>query len=153
MKRFLSLVALSLALPGCFGGTQAEPAQLHVVNVLSKELYDDAHIKGSIHVDLGDLDAHASTWDKNTPIVFYCSSYQCTASAHAAKELKDAGFTKVYAYEGGAAEWAQHGLPMEGPQESGYLKNVVTPPENTEHDIEIITADQLKDMMQSAGLI
>ncbi len=155
-------IACLFALSGCFWNSQEtktvseKPASLYVVNVLSKEMYVDAHIKGSIHMDLDDLDMYAGKWDKNTPVVFYCSNYQCSASGHAAKVFKKAGFKHVYAYEGGAAEWSQLGYPMEGPQAeeiSGYLKQVVEAPQEAKHDFDVITATELKDMMTKAGLI
>jgi rhodanese-related sulfurtransferase len=161
MKKLLVTLASLVALPGCFWNNQEtktvseKPASLYVVNVLTKDMYQDAHIKGSMHLDLDDLDEYAGKWDKNTPVVFYCSNYQCSASGHAAKLFKKAGFNHVYAYEGGAAEWFQLGYPMEGPQTeevSGYLKQVVEPG-STEHEFEVISAAALKDMMTKAGLI
>lgn len=162
MKKLVVTIACLFALPGCFWNSQEtksaaeKPASLYVVNVLSKEMYVDAHIKGSIHMDLDDLEDYASKWDKETPVVFYCSNYQCSASGHAAKVFKKAGFKHVYAYEGGAAEWSQLGYPMEGPQTpevSGYLKQVMQAPAEATHDFEIITAADLKDMMTKAGLL
>jgi rhodanese-related sulfurtransferase len=161
MKKLVLAISSLLVLPGCFWNNQEtktvseKAAPLYVVNVLSKDMYNDAHIKGSIHMDLDDLDMYADKWDKNTPVVFYCSNYQCSASGHAAKVFKKARFTHVYAYEGGAAEWSQLGYPMEGPQTeevSGYLKQVIEP-NNGEHEFEVISAADLKDMMTKAGLL
>lgn len=162
MKKLLVILVTLVALPGCFWNNQEtkktaeKSAPLYVVNVLSKQMYNDAHIKDSIHVDLDDLDAYADKWDKNTPVVFYCSNYQCSASGHASKVFKKAGFKNVYAYEGGVAEWSQLGYPMEGPQTeevSGYLKQVVEAPYEAQHEIDLITAPELKNMMIKAGLI
>jgi len=162
MKKLLVTLACLVALPGCFWNNQEtktvseKAAQLYVVNVLSKDMYNDAHIKGSIHMDLDDLDEYAGKWNKETPVVFYCSNYQCSASGHAAKIFKKAGFKHVYAYEGGAAEWSQLGYPMVGNQSeeiSGYLKQPVEAPEDAKHDFDVITAAELKDMMTKAGLI
>ncbi len=160
MKKLLISVACLSVVSGCFWNDQEKKsvsektASLYVVNVLSKDMYNDAHIKGSIHIDLDDLEMYADKWDKNTPVVFYCSNYQCSASGHAAKVFKHAGFKQVYAYEGGAAEWSQLGYPMEGSQTqeiSGYLKQVIQAPNQDQHDG--ITAAELKNMMVQAGLL
>ncbi|MBY0109940.1 MAG: rhodanese-like domain-containing protein [Candidatus Babeliaceae bacterium] len=162
MKKLLVSAACLLVLSGCFWNRQEttsnseNSSMLYVVNVLSKDIYNDAHIKGSLHIDLDDLQMYADKWDKNTPVVFYCSNYQCSASGHAAKVFKQAGFKQVYAYEGGAAEWFQLGYPMEGPQTeeiSGYLKQAVQAPDHVQQNIDVITASQLKDMMTQAGLL
>ncbi len=165
MKFFnvLALTASILILPGCFWNNtpetktvSEEPVSLHVVNVLSKDMYDDAHIKGSVHMDLDDLDMYAEKWNKETPLVFYCSNYQCSASGHAAKVFKKAGFKHVYAYEGGAAEWSQLGFPMEGSRTeeiSSYLNQPAGTQQEGQHDFDIITAAELKDMMIKAGLL
>ena len=160
MKR-LALASVGLfLLPGCWNSAKKsapeQAASLYVVNVLSKSMYDDARIKGSIHMDLNDLDEYAAKFDKDTPIVFYCSNYQCSASGHAAKVFKNAGFKHVYAFEGGAAQWAQLGYPMEGPRTeniSGYLKYVPEAPAQQEHAYEVISAQALKEMMEKAGLL
>lgn len=159
------LVASLVVLSSCFWDgdisekSQGKPeAALYVVNVLSQELYDDAHIKGSIQLDLNDLDTVASQWNKQAPVVFYCSNYHCTASSHAARQFKKAGFEHVYAYEGGMAEWYQLGKQdasyvTEGPATESYLTQEIPAPEHEKADIEIIAAADLKAKMHYAGLL
>lgn len=162
LKNLLVVATLSLLLSGCFRNTpetkSTKAPGLYVVNVLSKELYDDAHIKGSIHVDLDALETEAQAWDKKTPVVLYCSNYMCTASSHAARELKKMGFEKVYAFEGGTAQWFQlskndPSYIIEGPATESYLSHEVAAPEHEEHDVDIISAQDLKNKMHSAGLL
>ena len=100
-----------------------------VVNVLSKETYDDAHIQGSINIPLGEIEDATHDWPKDKHIVVYCASYQCPASKEAAKQLRRAGFTRVYAYEGGTKEWLEKTtegqfpeFPVMGPKEKSYLR-------------------------------
>ncbi len=162
LKNLVVAATLSLLLPACFRTIEetknTKAPELYVVNVLSKELYDDAHIKGSIHVDLDSLETAAQTWDKKTPVILYCSNYMCTASSHAARELKKMGFEKVYAFEGGTAEWFQlskndPSYIIEGPAAESYLSHEVAAPEHEEHDVDIISAQDLKNKMRSAGLL
>ncbi len=89
--------------------------ELTVINVLSKESYDNCHIKGSINIALQDLEQAVKDWDRNKNIIVYCASYKCTASADAYKQLVKLGFKKVLAYEGGIKEWQEFGYPTEGP--------------------------------------
>ncbi len=162
MKNYGFLIALVALLSGCWKSDKqssvSDSAKLHVVNVLAKEQYDDAHIKGSVHIDLDDLDAATASWDKQTPVVFYCSDYQCTASSHAARELKNNGFAHVYAYEGGMAEWYQlskndSSYKLEGPATESYLTREVPAHESADAEVAVISAQDLKDKMQSAGLL
>ena len=50
---------------------------------------------------------------KNTPIVAYCSSGGCQASAVLALRLKRMGFTDVKAMEDGVQTWEKKGYPVE----------------------------------------
>ncbi len=50
---------------------------------------------------------------KDTVMVFYCGSVQCPASAKAAHKAAEAGYTKLYKYPGGMADWNEQGLPVE----------------------------------------
>ena len=98
-------------------------ASLKVINVLFREYYDDCHIKGSESVPLSDIKQHAQDWDRDLPVVVYCSLPGCPASHEAAKMLVDMGFKKVYDHEGGMKEWRAMGYPSEGPCEKDYLKD------------------------------
>ena len=95
---------------------------LLVINVLSKESFDDCRIKGSLHVDLKDIPKAAERWNKNQEMVVYCASYQCSASKEAFLKLKELGFTNISAYEGGVKEWKQKGFSLVGPCKADYLK-------------------------------
>ena len=96
---------------------------LMMVNVLDKNLYNDCHIAGSIQIDFDKLEDYALRhWDKEaTEIVLYCSNYLCSASGEGTRQLQELGFKKVYAFEGGMAEWYQRSYPVEGPCTQKYL--------------------------------
>lgn len=167
MKIFSSKLVISvgllLVLPGCdlFKSTpQAsvgiiKPA-LAVVNVLSKELYDDCHIKGSIQIDYDEVMNYAAkNWDKeNTEIIIYCSNFMCSASGEVCKQLKEAGYKKVRAYEGGTAEAYAKGIPMVGTCKEGYLSQSEKPAGAKELSPEdVIEIDELKKLLQEHKLI
>jgi rhodanese-related sulfurtransferase len=53
----------------------AEGAQL--LDVMSREAYDDSHIPGAIHISLKELDERSvAQLDRGRPIITYCSDYQ-----------------------------------------------------------------------------
>lgn len=49
---------------------------------------------------------------KQTPMIFYCGSKQCPASGHTAYKAAKAGYTRLYKYSGGIADWKSKGLPV-----------------------------------------
>lgn len=149
MKRLLfsisTFVLLSL-LPSCWWKyEEAKKDGLFVVNVLDKDVYDDCHIKGSIHVPLDHIEQFAQTLDKNAEVVLYCTNFLCTASFYAGKKLISMGFKQVWIYEGGTAEWYQKGFPVEGKCTYPYLKKVIKKDEQGEHDegVNVINIDDL----------
>jgi len=119
---------------------------LRVINVLSPDVYEDCHIKGSINVPYDSLADYAKDVPKDTELVVYCASYRCPMSKRAWHLLKDQGFTNIKAYEGGAAEWYSLGHPTEGPAEKSYLKEKYDQTFDN-GDMEIITAEQLREKL------
>jgi rhodanese-related sulfurtransferase len=137
---------LTFFLSSCVSSEKKEidAPKLLVINVLDKALYDDCHITGSIHVPFDQVTNYVRTLSKDTEIVVYCSNYACTTSDYVAKKLYDQGFTHVMVYQGGMAEWKQHGLPTEGPGQQVYLtKTMMAPEESEQGAIPIITMREL----------
>ena len=65
-------------------------------------------IQGSINIDYfkaGFIETVTTKLDKNKPILVYCAAGGRSASA--AKDLKKAGFKKVYDLEGGFDNWKE----------------------------------------------
>lgn len=156
---FASVLAL---LPGCwpFGkkDSQEQKPSLYVINVLDKESYDDCNIAGSVNVPFADVESFAKDIDRNTEMVVYCANYMCTASGAAAQKLKEMGFEKVWAYEGGTAEWYQLGkadsnYPVKGSCAASYLTAANEKPAEEASDVTVITAAQLREKMVAQGLI
>lgn len=85
---------------------------IQIVNVLNPDYYKLGVIKGSKKIPLKELGTRMGELDKTKLVVTYCASYQCGASREAAHLLEQNGFN-VAAYEGGAKEWKEAGLPLE----------------------------------------
>ena len=82
-----------------------------LIDTLGAESFSKHHLPGAKSIG-----AHGEDFvnnvkgvvpDKNKPVVVYCSSFQCGLSPAAAKKLSDAGYTDVYDYEGGIADWKE----------------------------------------------
>lgn len=161
-KLFFGLsLASVLLLAGCWGGNkdEATPAEekmqpgekMLVVNVLDPELYEDAHIKGSINVPFDQLDEFLKKTDKNTELVFYCANYACSASGASAEQAKVEGFANARAYEGGTAEWVNLGYPHDGPATQDYIHGDNPKPDHLAD--YAISAEELKQKMVENKLI
>ena len=80
-----------------------------LVNVLPREAFNERHIRTSINIPV-DTDDFAELVEsfagrKDRKIVVYCANFDCDASPKAARKLEEAGFDKVYDYEGGTEDW------------------------------------------------
>ena len=88
----------------------------HLWNVQPKESYrPEANIPGSAWVPLGAL-SEKFVWRivpaKGETIVVYCGGPACPSAKQAAAKLQSLGYTDVFAYEGGLADWSENGLPL-----------------------------------------
>lgn len=148
------MVSSAVVFSGCIGKKE-QAAELRsgviVLNVLSKEQYDDCHIKGSEHVALDELENFVQNIDKDADIIVYCSNYQCSASEWACQTLLKLGFKNVHAYEGGMAEWLSMGLPSEGPCQAGYLKKPNVKSEDEIAQVPVIDAHELAKKLHING--
>ncbi len=139
----LIIIGIVSFLPSCWNSSQEKKTGLVVVNVLDKELYDDCHIKGSIHIPFDQLKDAPNIIDKNAQVVCYCSNYMCGASSAARKKLIEMGYKKVYVYEAGMAEWHQKGFPV-GKNcscKKDYLEGVIPAPEKKKEAYELTTQE------------
>jgi len=86
-----------------------------LVDVLSKESFDEKHVPKSISIPLGVMDERASIEfpDKDEEIIVYCASKTCTASPAAAKKLVEMGYTNVTEFSDGLAGWQDAGHDFE----------------------------------------
>jgi len=94
-----------------------------LIDVLLQSSYDGRHILGAVHAGVhedGFLEKVAKLVpDKANLTVVYCSSFHCQASPLAAKKLTEAGYTDVYHYAGGLADWQNAGYPFEEGETKG----------------------------------
>lgn len=119
-----------------------------LINVLPTDYYDDCHIEGSINIPLEDLAQRIKQYDKDDYIVLYCARYSCSASRNAWHKVHDMGYTNVWAYEGGIAEWAQAGLPVEGTCKKPYLKiEEERPLKKSDPNVREISLEELKEKL------
>lgn len=146
----LGIFLSCLFLAGCWVSHSESAKKLLVINVLDPSLYNDAHIKGSVSVPLDKLEQSSRGWAKDTRIIVYCANYMCSASAEAARRLQKLGFTDVFAYEGGTAEWHSKGHPVEGSAKEGYLKNVGQQHTPLPSDVKMMGAEELKNEIERA---
>lgn len=95
---------------------QAGKGDLVVVDVLGAKSYVKNHIKGAINIPrskVTEVAKEGKVLKKDQQIVLYCASKSCKASTKAAEDLVELGYTNVYDYEGGIAEWTEAGLPTQ----------------------------------------
>lgn len=90
-----------------------------LVDVLSTASFESMHIPGSINIDVAQPDflervQQQTEGEKGKEIVLYCSSAACQSSPAAARKLTEAGFTNIYHYAGGLADWKDGGYVLEG---------------------------------------
>ena len=84
---------------------------LTLVNTLAPDAFEKTRIPGAVNVPLEASDfakrVEQEAGGKDKPVVVYCASQQCNSSEKAALKLKEAGFTDVKRYTGGAAAWTK----------------------------------------------
>jgi rhodanese-related sulfurtransferase len=88
---------------------------LTLVEALPAKYYEDKHLPGAINLPHDQVDALAPRLlpDKAAEIVVYCASAPCQNSGIAAQRLAEIGYTNVYDYHEGKADWIEAGLPVE----------------------------------------
>lgn len=98
---------------------------LTLINVLSEEDFERAHIPGSQNIPVGresfEREVERLAGGVEAKVVVYCADFDCQASPKAAKKLDEAGFKNVFDFEGGVKEWrkAGHELVRGEPVEKG----------------------------------
>ncbi|MFC1842485.1 rhodanese-like domain-containing protein [Candidatus Dependentiae bacterium] len=154
---FVCIGALLVVLSSCWKDKEVKTVGkmkgLVVVNVLNKSVFDDCHIKGSIHIPFTKVKEDAPKMiDKDAEVVLYCSNYMCSASGAARKQLIGLGYKNVFVYEGGTAQWLQKGYPVNGSCKKTYLKVKIPKPPHAQQDY-MLTADQLKKKLEQSKKI
>ncbi len=87
-----------------------------LVEALSEARFEaEGHLPTAICIDLPDVAAKAPQLlpDREALIVTYCTSTRCPNSAIAARQLESLGYSQVFEYVEGKADWREAGLPLE----------------------------------------
>ena len=136
LKRFFQILLLSLfasnyaaageVTPDTLAGTTKVSAEqvielvdAHPDLVIIDSRKSSDHAKGYIEgsVALPNTETTPATLaqhvkSKSTPVLFYCNGITCGRSVEAAKIAIAAGYTKIFWFRGGWAEWTKKGLPV-----------------------------------------
>ena len=88
-----------------------------LIDVLGQGYYEGRHLPTAKNAPENENDflekAETLVSDKNKPVVVYCASFTCQLSPRAASKLSDAGYTNVYDFKGGLADWQDAGYSFE----------------------------------------
>jgi rhodanese-related sulfurtransferase len=78
--------------------------------------YESGHIEGALHLIDTEMSDEAVlarvVKDKDAPILFYCNGVKCGRAANATAKAVQWGYSRVYYYALGMAEWKKRGLPL-----------------------------------------
>lgn len=89
-----------------------------VIDVLPEEEYRGAHVPGAINACVFKVsfldDVMVFATNRERPLVVYGSGREDRASATAAEKLARAGYTQLWDFRGGLAEWAASGRQVDG---------------------------------------
>jgi phage shock protein E len=148
------LVLMILVTPACdwlknrVVASHEQPV-VRILDVNTAEVYHDAHIPGSVHLELDDIEKVAEHWNKKTSLILYCSDHTCRTSHIAAKKLKTLGFEDVSVYPGGIHEWFHLSkenselYPLEGDAKLPFLQKDVEKGLLKEEDGKVISAQEV----------
>lgn len=88
-----------------------------LIDARSREAFAEGHLPGARSLSRGDevsgVGALLAEVPLSTPLIVYCSGYDCNDSFELAEGLIAAGYRQVRIYEGGFSEWRDAGLPVE----------------------------------------
>jgi rhodanese-related sulfurtransferase len=115
-----------------FQDPRLQQGTLMFVDARDEQLYREGHIPGAWEFDPYRPEKYFPAvhplCQAAEQIVIYCNGGDCDDSEFAALTLRDVGIltNKLFIYDGGFAEWATNGLPVEtGERNSGKLRPLV----------------------------
>ena len=95
-----------------------EKKDFFLIDVLSQGSYEGRHLPNAKHASASETDFLESVEklvsNKEMVVVVYCASFGCQLSPSAATNLVEAGYTNVYDFKGGLADWQDAKYPFEG---------------------------------------
>lgn len=86
-----------------------------LIDTLPAAAYRKGHLPGAINIVSDDIlsEAPKALPDRDAEIVVYCANGPCRRSERSARRLTSLGYTRVFDYHEGKAEWVAAGLPLE----------------------------------------
>jgi len=128
MKSLFAVVAFGALCGSVLAGDEAAKEKLVTVeqaeqkladgmpllDARTREEWDEGRLKGAVLVPVtedGFVEKAKAALDPAKPVLVYCRSGG--RSVKAVKELRDAGFTRVYELKGGILAWEAAGKPVE----------------------------------------
>lgn len=88
-----------------------------IIDARNAVAFAEGHLPGALSVpwegDRTRLEPLLAEVSRTTPLIVYCSGYDCPDSFFLAEQLIAAGFRQVRVFEGGLPEWQDAGLPIE----------------------------------------
>lgn len=92
-----------------------------LIDARHRDDYSEGHLPGALSLPLGEISLLLADFTQqvplSTPLILYCSGFDCPDSFDLALQLIEAGYTRVSVFEGGVPQWRDAGLPLE---EGGY---------------------------------
>ena len=90
-----------------------------LLETLAPKSFANGHLPGARNLPVEEIGRRASELipGKDSEVVVYCASRTCDASEKAARKLESLGYTNVYDYLDGKADWKDAGLPLEKEEE------------------------------------
>lgn len=84
-----------------------------IIDTRNDSAYQMEHIKGSINIPTGTLDANVGKLSKTKKMIVYCSCATEHTSAMLVSELQKRGYKNSFALVGGTKAWNDAGFPMQ----------------------------------------
>lgn len=86
-----------------------------LVEALPEKYFAKGHLPGAINLPHDQVATRAPALlpDKAKVIVVYCANTECANSEIAARALSELGYTSVFEYVQGKADWEAAGYPLE----------------------------------------
>ncbi len=120
---FSTVAGLFLLVSGCSGGghqiqqvksaddlkAKMASGEVVVIDARGTDSYSKGHVPAAKDVGVEKMTPEMLPQDKSKPVVFYCGSKQCPASDMAANKAANWGYTNVWVYKGGIADWKAAG--------------------------------------------
>lgn len=162
---FLSVFLFLISITGCTDEQESGPIKLidvdelyqmikegipentTLIDVRSKQEYDEGHISGSILIPVDELENRSDELSKDQTVIVYCKVGMRSNSA--AQILKDKGFKDIYDVEGGITAWIEKGYPIEIEMDVSDDRTEEKAAENSYAGIVFINAETLVTFMES----